>query len=151
VHFINTLANTSYIKNLYYSRLENENFGNNYDINNTYNLLNNYSILSDSFEKKIIIISINFPKELDYNKLQIFLNKFKNDEKFIFIAPHRVLKITEECKALDSNLLMNCRALLDSPQNSKIIEIIKSLEKEKIYLFMILQINFVIIIYALII
>ena len=51
-HFINTLANTPSIKNLYYSRLDNENFGNNYDINNTYNLLNNYSILSDSFEKK---------------------------------------------------------------------------------------------------
>ena len=135
-HFINTLANISSIKNLYYSRLDNENFGNNYDINNTYNLLNNYSILSDSFEKKIIIISINFPKELDYNKLQIFLNKFKNDEKFIFIAPHNVLKITDECKASNSNLSMKCRALLDSVQNLKIIEVIKSLEKrENIFIY----------------
>lgn len=130
-HFINTLANITSIKNLYYSRLDNENFGNNHDINNTYNLLNNYSILSNSFKKKIIIISINFPKKLDYNKLQIFLKKFKNDEKFIFIAPHNVLKSADECKTINSNLLMNCRAFLDEFQNSKIIEVIKSLEKRK--------------------
>ncbi len=134
-HFINTLANLSSVKNLYYSRLDNENFGKNHNIDNTSNLLNNYLIVSSSFKKKIIIISINFPSELDHNKLQIFLNKFKNDEKFIFIAPHNILKTTNKCKILNSNSLMNCRVLLNSHQNSKIIKVIKGLEKKNIFIY----------------
>ena len=96
-HFINTLANITSIKNLYYARLDNENFESDIDLDNTHNLFNSYLNTSINFKKnKTVIISISYPNDLNHIKIQTFLSKFKNNEKFIFIAPHKVFNIRDE-------------------------------------------------------
>jgi peptidoglycan/LPS O-acetylase OafA/YrhL len=129
-HFINTLAKTSSIKNLYYGRLDNENFSSKHNINNTFRIKNSYKILSKKFKKNtIIIISINYPSELNYNKTKTFLDKFNNNEKFIFISPHKVILNTKKCKTINKPLFINCEAKLDYIQNIKIHNILDKLKK----------------------
>tara|TARA_Y100000591_G_C21822401_1_gene694447 strand:- start:116 stop:2035 length:1920 start_codon:yes stop_codon:yes gene_type:complete len=131
-HFINTLANITSIKNLYYARLDNENFESDIDLDNTHNLFNNYLNTSINFKKnKTVIISISYPNDLNHIKIQTFLSKFKNNEKFIFIAPHKVFNIRDECKTLNDNLVLNCIASNNIEQNSKIIKVIEKLDTRK--------------------
>ncbi len=131
-HFINTLANITSIKNLYYARLDNENFESDIDLDNTHNLFNNYLNTSINFKKnKTVIISISYPNDLNHIKIQTFLSKFKNNEKFIFIAPHKVFNIRDECKTLNDNLVLNCIASNNIEQNSKIIKVIEKLDARK--------------------
>ena len=129
-HFINTLAKTSSVKNLYYARLDNENFSTNHDIDNTFNLFNSYNSIKEKFNKnKIIVISINYPLKLDYEKTKIFLDKFNDNEIFIFIASHNVILDTKKCKTKKTSLLINCEAEIDTNRNTKIYKTLEKLKK----------------------
>ena len=87
---------------------------------------------SINFKKnKTVIISISYPNDLNHIKIQTFLSKFKNNEKFIFIAPHKVFNIRDECKTLNDNLVLNCIASNNIEQNSKIIKVIEKLDTRK--------------------
>ena len=97
-HFINVLAKNKNIKNLYYARLDNENFSYKKNIDTAKNTKNNYDKIEKKFSgNKTIIISIKYPKDLDYKKLNNFINSF-NDENIIFIAPHLFKTKNNKCK-----------------------------------------------------
>ena len=59
------------------------------------------------------------------------MDKFKNNEKLIFIAPHRILNIRDKCETINNDILLNCKATIDTEQNLKIIEVIKNLKNTK--------------------
>ena len=87
-HFINVLAKNKQIKNLYYARLDNENFSDTEDIITSMNTKSNYDKIKKQFNgDKTIIISINYPQKLNYEKLNNFISSF-DDENIILISPH---------------------------------------------------------------
>ena len=102
-HFINVLAKNNNIKNLYYARLDNENFSYKKNKDTAKNTKNNYDKIQKKFYgNKTIIISINYPKDLNYKKLNDFINSF-NDENIIFIAPHLFKTKNDKCKTSVDN------------------------------------------------
>ena len=132
LHFINTIANIPSIKNLYYARLDNENFKTNDNTDNTFNLLSHYDEIKLKFKKsKTIVVSINYPLKLDSKKLEQFLSKFKENEKIIFIAPYKVMNTDKNCNLGIYNPLDTCRAQIDYDKNIKIIKILEKLKENK--------------------
>ena len=102
-HFINVLANNKEIKNLYYARLDNENFSETRDINTSRNTKVNYDKIKQQFYgNRTIIISIKYPKEINYKKLNDFIGSF-DDENIIFISPHLLKPSDNGCKTDNSN------------------------------------------------
>jgi len=135
LHFINTLASIPIVKNLYYARLDNENFSASNDLDNIYNLLNSYNKLDDRFEKKIII-SINYPPNLNKYKIQNFLDNFEKDIPFIFVAPHFIYESSVKCQPLNHNEPPKCNAYLDDTNNDKVLNILKELKnKNNIHIY----------------
>ena len=101
-HFINVLANNKDIKNLYYARLDNKNFADNTNKDTVKNTKSNYSKIKKQFTgKKTIIISLDYPKDLNYKKLSDFVDFF-DDEKIVFISPH-LFKENKKCKITNTN------------------------------------------------
>ena len=87
-HFINVLAKNKHIKNLYYGRLDNENFSDRKNKTTAKNTKRNYDkIKKEFYGDKTIIISINYSTDLNYKKLNNFINSFDN-ENIILISPH---------------------------------------------------------------
>ena len=102
-HFINVLAKNKHIKNLYYARLDNENFSDKKNKSTAKNTKRNYDKIKKQFNGvKTIIISINYPKELNYKKLNDFINSFDN-ENIIFIAPHLFKESNDKCETTVNN------------------------------------------------
>ena len=102
-HFINVLANNKDIKNLYYARLDNENFSDTKDIITSRNTKSNYDKIKQQFHgNKTIIISINYPKEINYKKLNDFIGSF-DDENIIFISTLLYKSSDDRCKTDKDN------------------------------------------------
>ena len=136
-HFINVLAKNKSIKNLYYARLDHENFSDNVDIITSRNTKSNYDKIKKQFYgNKTIIISIAHPNKINYEKLNNFISSF-DDENIIFISPHPVLKPSKiEC-GIFNNIFQTCYI----NKNQKKIEKFKSKLRElknfnkKIYIY----------------
>ena len=102
-HFINVLAKNKQIKNLYYARLDNENFSDTEDIITSMNTKSNYDKIKKQFNgDKTIIISINYPQKLNYEKLNNFISSF-DDENIILISPHLTKVNKNRCKTNINN------------------------------------------------
>ena len=102
-HFINVLAKNKQIRNLYYARLDNENFSDTEDIITSMNTKSNYDKIKKQFNgDKTIIISINYPQKLNYEKLNNFISSF-DDENIILISPHLTKVNKNRCKTNINN------------------------------------------------
>jgi peptidoglycan/LPS O-acetylase OafA/YrhL len=103
LHFINVLAKNKHIKNLYYGRLDNGNFSDKKDKNTAKYTKSNYDKVKKQFYgSKTVIISINYPKDLNYKKLNYFINTF-DDENIIFISPHLFKTNNDKCETTVNN------------------------------------------------
>ena len=97
-HFINVLASNNEINNLYFARLDSQNFMSDVRKDTSKHTLESYNKIKKQFNgNKTIVISIKYPKKLDYNKLENFVNLF-DDENIIFISPHLFKYKDMECK-----------------------------------------------------
>ena len=102
-HFINVLARNDEIHNLYFARLDNENFDNTENINTFEFTKKSYKKVMKQFNgKKTIIISINYPEKLDYKKLEDFVGSLDADN-ITLISPHLFKKSDNKCKNIYSN------------------------------------------------
>ena len=82
---------------------ENQNFSSTMNASTTKYVKNNYNKIQKEFDgKKTIIISISYPKNLDYRKLEDFVVSLEA-ENIIFISPHLVKPYDDKCKDSDSN------------------------------------------------
>ena len=102
-HFINVLAANTEINNLYFARLDNENFDNIENADTTEYTKKSYKKIKEQFNgKKTIIISIKYPKKIDYRKLEDFVDSLDADN-IILISPHLVKASGSKCKNTHSN------------------------------------------------
>ena len=137
-HFINVLAKNDKINNLYFARLDNENFNKNATKNTIRHTKKSYKMIKKNFYgKKTIIISIKYPKKLNYKKLEEFVGSFDADN-IIFISPHLVKKDNNECENTQSDFQI-CHRIKDEENiynfKSKIKLIKKSIPNVNIYSF----------------
>lgn len=135
-HLINTLANTSSIKNLYYSRFEGSSLGKISKESMKLHSIENLNKIRKNFSKNIIvIISISYPKNLDEKKISYLLAKFSNDEKIIFIAPHKIHG-EDNCDYDNYENIKFCKGKIDNKFNQNVIDKIKSINfRNKIFFY----------------
>ena len=111
-HFINVLAANDEINNLYFARLDNENFNNIENVDTTEYTKKSYKKIKEQFNgKKTIIISIKYPKKIDYKKLEDFLGSLDADN-ITLISPHLVKASDSKCKNAYSNFQI-CHLIKD--------------------------------------
>jgi len=112
-HFINVLAKNENIQNLYYARLDNENFSKDSNVKQFSKAINNFENIKTNFTgNNKIVISLNYPKKIDFEKLENFVNYFQNSE-VIFVLPHRVITTDKNCGLLNKNKFIICKKEID--------------------------------------
>ena len=86
--FVNTLAHSKNIKNLYLGRLDGWHFENEKTSKTANNTYNNFDFLSKNYNgSKFFIVSISYPENLDNIKFENMIKKLKGSN-IIFLSPH---------------------------------------------------------------
>ena len=91
--FVNVLAHSKNIKNLYLGRLDGWYFENEKTSKTANNTYNNFDFLSKNYNgSKFFILSISYPENLDNIKIENMIKKFK-ESYIIFLSPHPVANL----------------------------------------------------------